>query len=255
MAVVVPAQHFTFFSQSLPAMCRVHATVKPEEGKLVLRADGFDDLVLPLDPRDESSQQQQRQEVLVCGDSCESVPYGRACSNWLESVLGCRCTLVRMTGSGRNNAAARGKASEAKISFANEAQFLVVSEESLSDLQSRLSEDQRSAGEASRFRANFVVGGGETMRAHAEDQYEVMIVGGTQVFRTVGPCARCEMICIDAATLTRSREPLRTLASYRRSRGRIFFGSLFTHEERESKKPFTISVGDAVHFNCPSGPQ
>lgn len=166
-----------------------------------------------------------------------------------------------MVGAGRNNTATRGLGGQgvrlpegpaAKIAFANEAQFLVISEESLAELQSRLSDSERGAGDATRFRANFVVGGHE-MRAHAEDEYQVMVVNGCQIFRNVGPCARCEMVCIDAATLCRSREPLRTLASYRRAKGKIFFGSLFAHDPSRSTlastdETFRVSVGDRVQF-------
>ena len=42
-----------------------------------------------------------------------------------------------------------------------------------------------------------------------------------------GPCARCEMICMDQATGVRAGpEPLLTLASYRRQKGKIFLGIL-----------------------------
>ena len=46
-----------------------------------------------------------------------------------------------------------------------------------------------------------------------------------------GPCTRCEMICMDQRTgLKVGPEPLLTLASFRRSHGRILFGILLTQQ-------------------------
>ena len=47
----------------------------------------------------------------------------------------------------------------------------------------------------------------------------------------VGPCARCEVVCTDPALGRRTGpEPLLTLASFRRRRGRILFGLLLEAE-------------------------
>lgn len=46
-----------------------------------------------------------------------------------------------------------------------------------------------------------------------------------------GQCVRCEMVCMDQTTARRdSAEPLRTLASYRRQRGRVYLGLLLVHQ-------------------------
>ena len=49
----------------------------------------------------------------------------------------------------------------------------------------------------------------------------------TEDVAAAGPCARCEIICMDEAKGTRAGpEPLLTLASYRRCKGRILLGIL-----------------------------
>lgn len=46
-----------------------------------------------------------------------------------------------------------------------------------------------------------------------------------------GPCTRCEMVCMDQRTgLKAGPEPLLTLASFRRIKGRILFGILLSHQ-------------------------
>lgn len=56
-------------------MCRVFATVDLEEDTLVLNAQGFEPLILPIDPtRDDGDAEKS---VVVCGDSCRSISYGR----------------------------------------------------------------------------------------------------------------------------------------------------------------------------------
>ena len=47
------------------------------------------------------------------------------------------------------------------------------------------------------------------------------------ILADAGPCARCEMICMDQTTAVRAGpEPLLTLASYRRRQGRVLLGIL-----------------------------
>jgi molybdenum cofactor sulfurtransferase len=246
--------------KTLPAMCRITATVDMARARLVLAAPTEEaNLELPLIPSLPVGGT-GRESVLVCGDTCEVLPYrDNACSAWLERVLQRRCTLVRMAPSAvRRNADTRGHsnalllpapAPTAQISFANEAQFLVLSTASLSILHERLGADRVAEGHVSRFRANLVVAG-PALTAHIEDEARIMTVGDQHVFASTGPCARCEMVCIDSSTLQRSREPLRTLASYRRVQGRILFGSLFAYvPSLSATTPCVLAVGDVVRFS------
>lgn len=229
---VVVGSSGTFLTQkTLPALCRVGAAVDLLAGTLTLTAPECAAFVIALHALDG-----ERRGITVCGDSCIGlVQGGDACSQWLERALGQPCTLVRMEDA-RTNA-------NTPISFANEAQYLVVSEASLTELAARL-EDPRQ-GDASRFRANFVIGG-DHVAAHLEDDARSIVIG-TCSFRSIGPCTRCEMVCIDAATLTRTREPLKTLASYRRKQGRILFGSLFANGVGTAEA--SVSVGDRVKLD------
>ncbi|MEM6430064.1 MAG: MOSC N-terminal beta barrel domain-containing protein [Deinococcota bacterium] len=102
------------------------------------------------------------------------------------------------------------------VSFADGFAVLVISEASLTDLNSRLAEDLP----MNRFRPNLVVRG---VPAYAEDRWTTMHIGEA-ILRVVKPCVRCVVTTTNQTTLERGREPLKTLASYRRALGGVIFG-------------------------------
>ena len=71
-----------------------------------------------------------------------------------------------------------------------------------------------------RFRPNLVVRGCEPF---AEDTWSRIRIGDTEM-AVVKPCARCVVTTIDKETLEKGKEPLKTLASYRRQNGGAMFG-------------------------------
>lgn len=102
------------------------------------------------------------------------------------------------------------------VSFADGYPLLIASESSLLDLEAR-------AGmrfPMSRFRPNLVVQG---TAPWAEDAWSHVHVGGL-TFRAPKPCARCAMTTIDETTAKASKEPLKTLATFRADAGEVMFG-------------------------------
>ena len=77
----------------------------------------------------------------------------------------------------------------------------------------------------------------------------------TTTLDMVGPCQRCQMVCIDQTTGQRSREPFSTLAKTRRRDGKVWFGvycSLKSEKQHLSKtrrKRKFIRVGDTIRVN------
>jgi uncharacterized protein YcbX len=59
--------------------------------------------------------------------------------------------------------------------------------------------------------------------------------------RGVKPCARCVITTTDQVTGERGREPLRTLATYRRFGNAVLFGQNLIHD-----RTGTLRVGDEV---------
>ena len=103
-----------------------------------------------------------------------------------------------------------------QVAFADGFPFLLISQASLDDLNSRLSDSVS----MTRFRPNLVISGSDML---AEEQYCLLTLGRWS-FELVKPCARCSIPSIDPQTGQRQSEPTRTLASYRKQKGEIFFG-------------------------------
>jgi hypothetical protein len=92
-----------------------------------------------------------------------------------------------------------------------------------------------------RFRPNLVVTGCD---AFAEDAWPRVRIGDL-VFRAAGPCARCAITTTDQETAQRSKEPLRTFATYRRDSANpadVNFGQNLIHETKSG----SLKIGDPV---------
>lgn len=102
------------------------------------------------------------------------------------------------------------------VGFADGFPLLVLSQASLDELSRRVGRPL----EMRRFRPNLVVSGGE---AHAEDEWRRLRVGEVRL-RLVKPCSRCVITTLDPATGESGKEPLATLATYRKRDGKVYFG-------------------------------
>ena len=102
--------------------------------------------------------------------------------------------------------------------------MLVASEASLADLTARLAAKGEPPVSMARFRPNVVLGGDAS--AYAEDGWRTLRLGtGDDVvaLQLVKPCARCVVTTVDPATGAVGREPLRTLAEYRKRGSKVLF--------------------------------
>ena len=124
------------------------------------------------------------------------------------------------------------------MSFADGFPFLVISEESLADLNARLD----APVPMNRFRPSLVVAGGEP---YAEDTWGRFRIGGV-VFHGATRCGRCVVTTTDQVTAARGREPLHTLATYRRDAASdVMFGRNLVHETTSGR----LRVGDTVELS------
>ena len=97
-----------------------------------------------------------------------------------------------------------------RVSFADAYPFLLLSEESLADLNRRMTVPLP----MNRFRPNLVIRG---CAAFGEDALGAFAIGDIG-FRAVKPCDRCVVTTTDQETAERGVEPLRTLATFRQAR-------------------------------------
>lgn len=177
---------------------------------------------------------QDRIAVTVWNDSLEAAAADGAADSWLSDFLEVPCRLAYMDDSRlRPISSAAGRPGE-YVSFADGYPLLLISEASLEDLNGRLSEPLP----MDRFRPNLVVTGCEPF---AEDSWSRISVGEV-VFRTAGQCARCSVTTVDQESGTRnSAEPLRTLASFRKTDKGVVFGVNLIPEQ-----PGPLVLGDGV---------
>ncbi|XP_066370368.1 molybdenum cofactor sulfurase isoform X1 [Miscanthus floridulus] len=179
-------------------------------------------------------------EVDVYGQRYEVQSYGDKVNSWFSEAIGRPCTFVRCSSSKYRSCTINGRRdrlcrdTRSKLSFVNEGQLLLVSEDSISDLNSRLSSSNGNGKQgvlvdAMRFRPNIVVYGSTP---YNEDNWKRLHIGDAY-FTSMGGCNRCQMINLyqSSGQVIKSKEPLATLASYRRKQGKILFGVLLNYED------------------------
>lgn len=162
---------------------------------------------------------------------------------WLSAVLGGSLRLVRMGAAFQRPMTKSASRPGDVVSFADAEPFLVVSEASLADLNDRLVAKGEPALPMNRFRPNLVVTG---CPPYAEDTWQRIRVG-EMIFRNGGLCARCPITTTDQETAERGKEPLKTLAGYRRDPADptdVNFGTNLIHETKRGR----VRVGDAVEL-------
>jgi len=186
-------------------------------------------------------------EVLagVWDDVVSAIDQGSQVEEWLTAVLERPSRLVGMTKEFDRPTSRKytPAAVTGQTAFSDGFPLLLISEESLCELNSRLS---GSPLPMNRFRPNVVVRG---CSAYAEDMWRTLLVGGSK-FHVVKPCSRCKMTTTDQDSGFRGEEPLTTLSTYRRKehvkapcgdKVDVFFGQNICHEG-----PGSVAVGDRV---------
>jgi uncharacterized protein YcbX len=217
----------TFITQRThPRMALV--TVKMGDGVLQIDSPGMPTLEMSLHPAASVVTQ-----VVVWNFAGPSTWLGEEAAVWFSDFLGTACSLVHMGDDVVRPANPLFAPQATRVSFADGYPILLISEESLADLNDRLSQPLP----MNRFRPNLVVAGAE---AYAEDRWKKIEIGGMPL-RVVKPCLRCAITTTDQVTAERGREPLRTLATYRRVNGEVMFGQNVVHETTGS-----LRVGDTV---------
>lgn len=206
----------TFLSQrELPRMALIR--VRIETDRLRIRAPGHSDLELDLHPGPGRAA-----TVGIWGDRVEAQSIGADEDAWFRSFLGRDVHLVHIPERGfRQVDLTYAKAGD-QVGFADGYPFLLASETSLAALNERLPAPLP----MNRFRPNLIVSG---TAPFAEDAWDRIRVNGV-TFRVVKPCARCSITTVDQETGVTGKEPLRTLATFRRGGGKVLFGQNLVHD-------------------------
>lgn len=215
--------------REIPAMACLH-TLPKENGFQVMDVRGGGPLDMPWEPQEgwPCRVQVWADEVNVV----EAEHYG----SWFGAQLGVPARLVYMPDDSLRPTDPTYASTITNLS--DGFPFLILSQASLDDLNGRIAAEERIPMD--RFRPNLVMNGGA---AFQEDQWRRIMIGDAR-FELVKPCARCVITTTDQLTGQRGKEPLATLARFRRRPGdptKVDFGmnAIATSGDR-------IRVGDAV---------
>jgi len=216
-----------FMSQRAhPRMALISTHLSGEH--LIASAPGIPDMQIPLHQEHENLI-----DVNIWGHTNRGTLVGEEADRWFGEFLDLHCRLVRKPDDDPRLVDSLYAGNGDQVGFADGFAFLLISEASLEDLNARLDDPLP----MNRFRPNFVVKGCDP---YAEDEWGRVRIGGVP-FRVAEACPRCAITTTDQKTAFRGKEPLRTLATYRRFGGEVFFGRNLIHDAIG-----TVRVGDPV---------
>ncbi len=171
--------------------------------------------------------------VQVWVDTCEAIQMSDEVNQWFSQKLNQVCKMVYMPDVSKRGVDDGYALQDDLTGFSDGFPVLMIGEASLDDLNSKLEKQLP----MNRFRPNIVFTGGKPFE---EDSMKHFQINGID-FYAVKPCARCVVTTTDQETGITSKEPLKTLASYRTGNNKVYFGQNILYKQQG-----TITVGDEL---------
>jgi uncharacterized protein YcbX len=182
---------------------------------------------------------EKNENVVIWDDTVTACEVSKETSTWFSNILNLPCRLVYFPEENSRAVDPKYKINDEHVSLADAYPFLIIGQESLNLLNSKLDH----ALPMNRFRPNLVFTGGEP---HEEDQWRNFTIGSNR-FVGVKPCARCAVPTINQDTAEKGIEPTRTLASYRRKENKILFGqNVLATDHTEIKEGDLITIQSRI---------
>lgn len=225
--MVVSPEGVFITQRTVPKMTLINTSL--DDGQLTLSTEGKKSHKVAL-----ITPASEKMDVVVWKDSLRASKVGDTTDAWLSDALGITCHLVYIEDDVVRQCDLDFSDEGERTGFADGFPILVVSEESLIDLNQRLDApvDMR------RFRPNIVIAGCE---AFAEDNLSNFSIGSLPM-KAVKICSRCPIPMVDPDLGARTgQEPIATLSTYRKWDGNIFFGMNVIQQQQG-----VISVGDSL---------
>ncbi len=214
--------------RNLPQMAMLRPEV--DAGKFYLKVEGGKyEIPMTLD-------QPQRKDVQVWSKPLNAAVVPGDASKAASDFLKTEVQLVQFDNKCYRETMLKGEGQGVGTRFTDSQPYLVISEESLADLNTKLS----SPIGHERFRANIWIQG--VKYPYREDQYKNLEHANFQLDSTKG-CARCKIITVDESKgEIASQEPLKALAQYRRKETQVYFGQYYLAKEFGA----TLQMGDEL---------
>jgi uncharacterized protein YcbX len=227
--------------RTLPRMALIETSLSSDT--LGLSSPGVGEVKIP---RASDGSAPLRTVSVWSSEGLQAEDCGDVAATWLSEFLGIRCRLVR-AGAAFLRPVNNPKTARPGdiVGFPDGYPLLIISEASLADLNGRLAKRGENPVPIDRFRPNLVVRGCD---AFAEDSWRRFRIGDV-IFRAGGFCERCTITTTNQQTAERGKEPLRTLAAYRRSAvnpSEVTFGQNLLHETKSG----TLRVGDKIELSA-----
>ena len=200
--------------RQLPEMALLKVSLKPN-GLLIEHSKKLIQLFVPFFSNHEIATRKALR-VEIWEDFCQAIEVNIECNQFFSQILNRDCKLVYMPDESRRMVDASYAFNNELTSFSDGFPILLIGEESLNELNSRLEEKLP----MNRFRPNFVFSGGQ---AFEEDGWKNFKINNID-FICPKPCARCVVTSTDQQTAIVGKEPLKTLATYRKEGNKILFG-------------------------------
>jgi uncharacterized protein YcbX len=226
--MVVDARGKFLTGRQQPRLTLIRAA--PADEGLHLAAPGMPPLAVAAPPPDGA-----RLPATLWNDALAPRLADAAAHAWLSELLGLDCRLVYMDTACRRGVRPDYARAGDEVSFADGFPLLLISQAALDALNARLARPVPML----RFRPNLVAA---DTTPHAEDGWRRIRIGAAE-FDVVKPCTRCVFTTVDfeRGAFAADGEPLKTLASYRRTSAGVTFG-----QNLIPRALGTIRVGDAI---------
>lgn len=229
-----------FVSQrEIPGMALLSTAIEPPHLTVFWKKNPAEKIQIPLEIQ---AGDLEKLQVQIWSDHCPARVLPTAINDWFSENLKQNLRLVYMPDTTRRPADGRYAPKGHHVSFADGFPFLLIGQASLDDLNRRLAQPLP----MNRFRPNFVFTGGQPFE---EDEWQQFTINNQQ-FQCVKPCARCIIPTTDQETAARAAEPLKTLATFRKSGHKILFGQnvvwLSASQEGLGEREAGVRVGDAL---------
>ncbi|TFG62337.1 MAG: MOSC domain-containing protein [Gemmatimonadales bacterium] len=214
--------------REVPEMALIRARIEQDGLTLAWKSWDLPTVRLPKPGPDAT-----RLEVTIWGDAVNLPLADDKVTAWISDHLNRDARVAYMPREVERPVNPRYAGTDDRTALTDGYPLHLIGSGSMDDLNSRLAEPVG----IERFRPNIFV---ECSEGFAEDTWERLRIGDCG-FRVVRPCPRCSVTTVDPETGHQGKEPLRTLARYRKREGGVMFGQNLVHDGCGE-----IRVGDRV---------
>jgi uncharacterized protein len=213
--MLVDAQNNFLSQRTVPLMAHLQTAITNEGILVYHRLNAHHSIIVPYFTGTGTSVQ-----VHIWNDVCSALHIDDYLDAWFSEQLQMQCKLVYMPDTTQRQVDATYARSQNHLTaFSDGFPLLLIGQESLNELNRRLPSEQ-AALSMERFRPNLVFEGGQPF---AEDTFAHFSINQLP-FWAVKPCARCSITTLNQSTLAFEKEPLKTLAQFRKLNNKIYFG-------------------------------